>query len=373
MNYKPKILMLLSNGLSPDPRVFKEAKTLVQNNYDVTIYCLDRNCNLPETEVIDGIKIKRFRVGIVTPSSVLKTPIALWKFKGLINKETKNKSFDIVHAHDFDTASWGYFLAKKLKSKFVFDCHDLYFTQLPKGNFVLRILRNTIKRLELLAAKKADLLITVTENIGFKENGLKEYFIDNNITSDNIFVLWNYPTKLKKYEKTPNDKTIISFIGSVRDVIGFENFLKIIKNNNSYEINIYGWGHKMEDLKVLATKYNVSLKILGTLPYTEIGKAYAKSDIIFSIYDANRENIKRAIAVKSFEANYFNVPVLANKHTLNGEFVEKNNIGFAVETTQDYLDALKVIKTKKLKFTTKEFLWSNQENDFIATYNKTVY
>jgi len=112
MNYKPKILMLLSNGLSPDPRVFKEAKTLVQNNYDVTIYCLDRNCNLPETEVIDGIKIKRFRVGIVTPSSVLKTPIALWKFKGLINKETKNKSFDIVHAHDFDTASWGYFLAK---------------------------------------------------------------------------------------------------------------------------------------------------------------------------------------------------------------------------------------------------------------------
>ena len=57
---KKKVLMLLSNGFEPDIRVYKEAKSLVENNYDVTIFCLDRNENLSEEENLEGIQIKRY-------------------------------------------------------------------------------------------------------------------------------------------------------------------------------------------------------------------------------------------------------------------------------------------------------------------------
>lgn len=38
--------MLLSNGFSPDPRVYKEAVTLVKNGYEVIILAWDREKRL---------------------------------------------------------------------------------------------------------------------------------------------------------------------------------------------------------------------------------------------------------------------------------------------------------------------------------------
>ena len=57
-----KIIMILTNGFGSDPRVYKEAKTLVQAGHDVEILCWDRENKYinKEDEIIDGIKIKRF-------------------------------------------------------------------------------------------------------------------------------------------------------------------------------------------------------------------------------------------------------------------------------------------------------------------------
>ena len=54
--------MLLTNSFNPDPRVHQEAKTLVENGYDVTILCWDRDLKAPPHEVIDEIIIERIYV-----------------------------------------------------------------------------------------------------------------------------------------------------------------------------------------------------------------------------------------------------------------------------------------------------------------------
>ena len=49
-----RIVMLLSNPFRPDPRVLKEAVSLVQRGYDVTVICWDRASELAAEEIVDS-------------------------------------------------------------------------------------------------------------------------------------------------------------------------------------------------------------------------------------------------------------------------------------------------------------------------------
>ena len=59
---RKRVLMLLTNAFDPDPRVHQEARALVENGYDVTILCWDRDYKVPADEMIDGIRIERIYV-----------------------------------------------------------------------------------------------------------------------------------------------------------------------------------------------------------------------------------------------------------------------------------------------------------------------
>src|SRR4030042_5588982 len=59
---RKRVLMLLTNAFEPDPRVHQEALSLIQNGYDVSLLCWDRDRKFPPEEVIDGIKIERIYV-----------------------------------------------------------------------------------------------------------------------------------------------------------------------------------------------------------------------------------------------------------------------------------------------------------------------
>ncbi|MCK4432384.1 MAG: glycosyl transferase family 1, partial [Methanomicrobia archaeon] len=76
-----KVIMLLSNPFKPDPRVYKEAKSLVNNGYDVTVFAWDRECKYPKKEIIDGIKIERVRLKAPYDSNLLLFfLLPLWQF-----------------------------------------------------------------------------------------------------------------------------------------------------------------------------------------------------------------------------------------------------------------------------------------------------
>ena len=49
------VVMLLANPYSPDDRVRREAVSLQQHGYAVTILAWDRDCKKPEQETVDGV------------------------------------------------------------------------------------------------------------------------------------------------------------------------------------------------------------------------------------------------------------------------------------------------------------------------------
>src|SRR5207248_208543 len=59
---KGRVLMLLSNCFDPDPRVYAEARTLVEAGYEVCVLSWDRESKGREHEVTDGIEVQRFYV-----------------------------------------------------------------------------------------------------------------------------------------------------------------------------------------------------------------------------------------------------------------------------------------------------------------------
>jgi hypothetical protein len=125
MTKNKKVVMILSNPFKPDPRVYKEARSLVKNGFDVTIVAWDRECKYPPYEIVEGIKIQRIplKAKYGNPFTLL---IKLPLFYILAALKITKMDFDIIHTHDFDTAVVG-FLFKTLKNKkWIFDIHDIH-------------------------------------------------------------------------------------------------------------------------------------------------------------------------------------------------------------------------------------------------------
>ncbi len=59
---KPRLVICRSNPISPDPRVEKEARTLAQAGYQVSLLGWDRTAALPRQELLDGISCQRLPI-----------------------------------------------------------------------------------------------------------------------------------------------------------------------------------------------------------------------------------------------------------------------------------------------------------------------
>lgn len=156
------VLMVLANGFHPDPRVHKEARTLVEHGFAVTILCLDRDQNLAPEERIDGIHIRRLRVGRVRRGKAgsLAGSLARFYFRALKAARASHSSrpFHLVHCHDFDTILLGLRLRRLLRAPVVYDLHDLY-----ASYFDSRLLRRAVQKIDERVYRAVDGMILVND------------------------------------------------------------------------------------------------------------------------------------------------------------------------------------------------------------------
>jgi len=162
------VLMFVANPFTNDPRVYAEAKSLVQAGGRVTVVAWDSKRENPPRQTWDGIDIVR-----VTTRLSPKYGAAAWLWNGfnlllwwrlayrralILNKETR---FDVIHCHDFDTLAIGIMLKRKLKIPLIYDAHEIY------GYMIARTLPLRIASIFLWLEKrlvpKADRIINAWE------------------------------------------------------------------------------------------------------------------------------------------------------------------------------------------------------------------
>ena len=71
--------------------------------------------------------------------------------------------FELVHANDFTTLPAGWLLTRRTKTRLVYDAHEVYASEEPDGP---RIYRRFVAAAEALLARRADVVVTVSELIG---------------------------------------------------------------------------------------------------------------------------------------------------------------------------------------------------------------
>ena len=256
---KNRVLIIVENQAVPfDRRVWREACSLHENGYEVTVLCPRRKGSAKGYEVIDGIRVYRH------PSPAEgSTPLGyLWEYTWALFWEFWYTSW-IYLRHGFDVIQGcnppdDIFLIalpfRLLGVKYIFDHHDvnpeLYVSKYGKRGMLYRILVT----LEKLTYRFSDVVIVT--NMSYRDLAMDR----GGVPSEKVFVVRNGPNRetFKSVPSNPARKNgknyLIGYVGNMSVQDGLDILLDIAQHvKNSGRRNVLftcvGGGTELNKLK----------------------------------------------------------------------------------------------------------------------------
>ncbi len=159
--------MLLSNAFRPDPRVLKEARSLAEAGYEVTVVAWDREGRFPAQEETDSFTVQRVQDVRSSYGAGIRQALRLPKFWLHAWRRLNRLQPAVVHCHDFDTLPPGWLWAKLHRRPVIYDAHE-YYTELqrPRLRGLLgKVLLALIGAAEQVLSRSAAAVVTVDERI----------------------------------------------------------------------------------------------------------------------------------------------------------------------------------------------------------------
>lgn len=202
-----RILMLLDNEFSEDPRVKNEVETLQAEGHQVHVLCLNHGTREAE-ESFHGAKIERLPISSFVKNKMkglTQTPFDawLWFWFYQAQKRIKSLSIEAIHCHDLYMVP----PTLKLKKKYpeilvVADLHENYpealkqyqYTQTFPGNLLISIPK--WERMEPVWLKQCDRVITVIEEA-------VDRYMSLGLEATKLHVVANY-VNLSQYQLDPS-------------------------------------------------------------------------------------------------------------------------------------------------------------------------
>ena len=338
------IAMIVTNRYDPDPRVHKEATTLLKAGHKIRIYAFDRFHEIGGgvTE-IDGLLVNRFQLDKPMKRSILSTKKGLDKFRKFVIKELHKDPPEVVHCHDQDTCSIGLYWKNKgavksglKKGIFIFDAHDFYWTWLLMPNpssWWRKIGAYLLKRRDAKYAKNSDMVITPTEK-RYDNPGFAELYRE---LGCNVITVWNSHKKVNVYPPLP-EKFTVGYVGNIREYKMFKLLIDAIKEipqGKRPVLRVAGSGMVSDkttsSLHQAGKELGIEVITSGRYSTDEISDLVSQCTIMYCLYPPERGNIDRAMPVKLFDSVSHGRKVISNNNSLMGDFVEYNKWGWTVE------------------------------------------
>ncbi len=370
-----KILMILSNPFIVDPRVYKEAKSLVDAGYSVTVIVWDRHKDFEQECKIDGIKVVRIHnSGLMKflPHDLFRNPL-WWRkaYKKGLELYKNGFNFDVVHCHDLDTLIVGMLLKRKLDIKLVFDAHEIfgYMAARTMPQFIVYL----IFKLEKKLVKYVDYLITaeVTYNDYFKSLGC-----------NSIITILNCKDLIIKNYKSPKTEIFtIIYIGVLNRSRFFPESLEVIGNIANVKFIIAGKKENIyQEIEKISKKYS-NIYFIGSVPYNQVIPYTLDANLVLCMIKPDDINNKIATANKQFEAMVCGRPIICTKGTRSGEITEQENCGLviaydktslknAVIRLRDSPEFCDKLGRNALKAAINKYNWRIEEKKLLNLYKK---
>lgn len=247
-----RVCMVVYAYYPADPRVRKEAETLVRSGYEVDVVCLRRNgeANL---ERVNGVRVVRLPLSSARRGGKLRYTYQYVMFFLLaaytVMTQHRKKGYSVIHAHsvpDFIVFTAVY--PKLTGAKVILDLHEgIPEIYLSRHRAERRgMLCDLLLLLERLSSWYADRVITVSDY-------LAEVFINRGMDKNKITVLYNIPLPLNRAEaklpKIASNKQSLVFAGNLNEYNDFDTVLDGLEKINGVELHIYGDGVLREHIE----------------------------------------------------------------------------------------------------------------------------
>jgi len=326
-----KILMILSNPFMVDPRVYKEAKSLVNAGHEVNVIVWDRKRDYEPEKTVDGIKIIRIHnEGImkILPNDLFRNRF-WWRraYKKGLELYKNDFKFDVVHCHDLDTLQSGVYLKKKLGMKLIYDAHEIFGYMIARNlpKFIVNYAFNMEKKL----VKNVDFVITAEETYN-------DYF--KSLGCNSIVTILNCKDIIEeKYQHPINEIFTIVYIGILNQSRFFPENLEVIGNMEDVKFIIAGKKENMyDDIEKLSKKYD-NIEFLGAIPFHKVIPYTFKANVVLCMINPDDINNRIASANKQFEAMVCGRAIICTKGVRSGEITAKEKCGLVVNYSKDSL------------------------------------
>jgi len=353
-----KILYVLSGNLSTTPRALQSI-LLAKQFYEVDIVAINRN---KVWEEIDNklVTENKFNYKLY---SLTRKPFIKWFFATLINKiclllykfskknikisayastkvafilnkNLKNKNYDLIIGHSYCSIFPIYNFAKKNKIPFSFDIEDYH-----SGESISNDKYNEIERRKLLMKTilpKAKYLTYASPLIGkysidlIEKNNLPNHFLINNSFSQ---------TDFEYFENKSNKIKFVWFSQTINQLRGLELALPALsKFKNQIEITLLG-NLSQQFYDNFLYQFKDFVKIEKPLIQKELHKKLCEFDIGLAIEISNTDTNKDiALSNKIFAYSQAGLYVLATDTQAQKLFISENqNLGIiAKQTIEDF-------------------------------------
>jgi alpha-maltose-1-phosphate synthase len=384
---KNRILMLLDNPFTSDRRVQREATSLNEAGFSVTVICTLGRDN-PIKENCNGVSIYRlFSADIFNPKKI-------FSHKMWAKKILEKFSFDIVHCHDQTMLSIGANIKKRLPQiKLIYDSHELFHswpinsTNFESWTIMLKsiLVRKYFIRRELKNSRHVDYIITVNDSIA---SNLRTYFHFEN----DILVIRNCPEYIpnqtksnvlrEKFNISPKTKILV-FIGAniYLNSLNIEQVFQEFKNEIDVAIVVIS---KKNEHSIQVMNYVKKMNIENVhfhdkIKPKEINEYLSSADVgLVPTWNKNDLSYWFALDNKLFEYIQARIPVLATCQPEYVKIIDSNKCGVCINADEKnaYINGYKSILSdykhyqSNSNLTAKKVSWNNEKNKIQQFYKQ---
>lgn len=368
---EPKVVMLVSNPFNPDPRVHREARTLVENGIEVKVIAWDRLGASPKDETVDGIQIHRIHVASeYGKAGVFVMTLPLFWLSCL--RILLRSRIRVLHCHDFDTLPVGVLVRFFKRCPLVFDAHEFYPSMV--SDKVQPTVRLAIRILHLVMYRAADTIFTVSD----LESSLFHH--------RNLVVLPNFPLPSRSdvIQSRPAKGTFtVFYYGGLTPDRGIEELIEIANEISSARVVIAGNG-PLKGLVESATRENPRVEYLGWISDTEIETILTTTDFVAILYRPNNLNNVIAMPNKLFEALRFGAIPMIYDGTDMARMAKADGFGLVVplgDATKIARALVRLQDDEKLRVNLRlmgrnaflsKYNWSIAETRLLGAYSRLI-